>query len=490
MGYANAIGFKKICRLAFSQRRNGSGCSQSFAWRAGFGPFRDWYKIIIRTRFKTKLALSLNIMSRKQKQLDSRHLVLCFQVHQPRRLKKAPLAEGALPDSCLDPGLDRQIMERVASQCYIPTNNLLLKLIEQYPQIKVAFGISGTALEQMELFSPEALRSFKSLAETGSVDFLSEPHYHSLSFLMEGDEFEIQILEHAEKIYEHFGVRPEVFRNTHLIYNDEIGRRISMMGFRGVLIEGNSSRKISPHHLYEHRDKNGLKLLLRNHSLSDDIAFRVAGGDWNVTPDTFFSWLEAMPEAETLVNISLDYETFGEHYPANSGILDFLEHLLLLLAMQNDYRMSTPSEITQHYDAMRSLSLPDYTMVRGCDLSDWFGNDKQREAFGALAELESAVKKHSDSGLLKQWRALQASDHFYYMSDRADGGKLSPYTSSQEAFHYFMQTVQCLERSVKEEASREGTDPEKINEAIEAERRNLSAPVWALTIDPHNGHNN
>lgn len=427
-------------------------------------------------------------MNTTEQPIENRHLVLCFQVHQPRRLKKLTAADPAIETSWIDEKLDQSIMERVAKECYIPANRLLLKLIEQHPQIRISFSISGTAIEQMEAYAPEALASFRALAETGSVDFLSETYHHSLAFLMDSEEFEIQILEHAEKMVEHFGVRPSVFRNTNLVYNDDIGRRIAMMGFRGVLTEGNmASLRTCPHHVYEHRDHNGLKILMRNQSLSDDIAFRVALSGWNLTAEKYMSWLEAMPEDEKLVTIAIDYETFGEHHKADTRIFHFLEHLMLLIAIENSYEMSTPAEVIQ-YKATRALSIPDYVAVAGCDLSDWVGNERQREALAALISLEAGIKGKNDPTLLRLWRCLQASDHFYYMSEKADHAiHLSPYASSQDAYDQYMTVIHSLQRSIHagEHAT---TDVEKINEAVEAERRSINAPLWALNIDSRNGY--
>jgi alpha-amylase len=425
-------------------------------------------------------------MTRHVSTMDDRQLMISFQVHQPFRLSANHPSEPGTQPYCLNEQLDREIMERVAKNCYIPTNALLLKLIEQYPQIKISFAISGSALEQMEAYAPQALESFRALAATGSVDFLSVPYYHSLAFLMDGEEFEIQILEHAEKIHEHFGTRPEVFKNTNFLYNDDIGRRISMMGFRGVLTE--ASERIAQtcaHHLYEHRDLNGLKLLLRNPRLSNDIAFHVALPYWNLTAEKYLSWLEAMPENEKLVNICLDYETFGEHHKPETGVFEFLEHVLLMLAMQNNYRMATAAEVVQQFHAHRPLSIPDYISVSGSDLSEWVGNEMQREAFSMMISLETPIKKLNNGRLLKQWRALQSVDHFFYMSDKA--GHVSPYSSTQEAFHAYMSAINCLAHDVYEGTTLE-SNPEKVNEAMEAERRNLSAPVWAMSIDPRSGY--
>jgi alpha-amylase len=428
----------------------------------------------------------------QQTNLLDRHLVLCFQVHQPRRLKKLTAAEPDTGAAWLDDELDRSIMERVARNCYIPTNTMLLRLIEKYPQIKIAFSISGTAIEQMEAYTPEVLESFRALAATGSVDFLAETYYHSIAFLMDSEEFEIQILEHAEKIVEHFGIRPAVFRNTSLIYNDDIGRRISMMGFQGVLTEGDLSafKNHSPHYLYEHRDLNGLKVLLRNPNLSDDISFRVALSDWHLTAEKFMSWLEAMPETERLVTIALDYETFGEHHKPDSGVFQFLENLLLLLAIANSYKMMTPAEAVQKLKAEHAISIPDYLAISGSELSDWVGNEKQREAFAALIHIEAAIKGRANTQVTKLWRYLQASDHFYYMSDRPGQAiHLSPYSSSAEAFEQYMQVIRSIQYTIHDGQFFGENDPEKLNEAIEAERRNINAPVWALNIDSRHGHN-
>ncbi len=419
--------------------------------------------------------------------IDKRQLVICFQVHQPRRFR---INVGLNSDSVFDEQLNEDIIKRVAHDCYIPTNGLLLKLIEQYPQLRFSFSISGTALEQLEQYAPEALESFKALAATDTVEFLSQTYYHSLAFLLESEEFEIQILEHSEKIIEHFGLRPSVFLNTNLIYNDDIGRRISMMGLHGIICEGGNQgySNLSPHFLYEHRDQHGLKILLRNHSLSDDIAFRVALSDWNLTAETFISWLHAIPENEKLVTLALDYGTFGEHHKVESGIFNFLEQLLLLLAIENSYMLSTPSEIIDYYKPSMQISIPDYIAVEGCKLSDWVGSENQRQAFTAIMELEKEVKQRNDSRALKLWRYLQTSDNLLYLSDKIyQQNHLSPYSSAEEAFNQFMAIVQHLRALISDGRS----SLEKINDALEAERRKVeSTPAWALSIDSREGFHN
>jgi alpha-amylase len=423
-------------------------------------------------------------MSAERKYIDSRHLVLCFHSHQPKRLGGDVKSEGRLTAE----EADREIMERVAQTCYIPANTMLLKLIEQYPNIRVAFSISGLALEQMEAYAPKAIESFKKLADTGAVDFLAEPYYHSMAFILDSDEFESQVLQHVGKIVELFGIRPSVFKNTNLIYNDDIGRRVHMMGFEGVLTESceRGLRQNRPQNLYEHRDSNGLKILMRNQSLSDDISFRAGKPYWNVTADKFISWLEMMPEDEKLVTLCVDYETFGEHNKSDSGIFEFLENLLLMLAIQNSYKMITPSEVVHQFHAHRQISIPDYIAVAGTDLSDWVGNDRQREAFSAMIALEQPVKRKGDPELIDLWKLLQASDHFYYMSHHAEGpNSLSPYNSPQQAFEYYMACIQYINKKLTE--SPEYEDAEKHNEGMEAERRNITAPLWVLQLESRTG---
>lgn len=424
-------------------------------------------------------------MSAERNYIDSRHLVLCFHIHQPKRLGgNEEQGEGGL----IAEEADRKIMERVAQACYIPTNTLLLRLIEQYPNIRVAFSISGLALEQMEVYAPKAVESFRRLADTGSVDFLAEPYYHSMAFILDSDEFESQILQHVGKIVELFGVRPTVFKNTNLIYNDDIGRRVHMMGFEGILTEGceRGLRQNRPQNLFEHRDSNGLKILMRNQSLSDDISFRAGKSYWNVTADKFISWLDMMPEDEKLVTLCVDYETFGEHNKSDSGIFEFLENLLLMLAIQNSYKMITPSEVVHRFHAHRQISIPDYIAVAGSDLSDWVGSDWQREAFSAMIALEQPVKRKADSKLTDLWKLLQASDHFYYMSHHAEGpNSLSPYNSPQQAYDYYMACIQYINKKLTELP--ESEDNEKHNEGMEAERRNITAPLWALNLESRTG---
>ena len=427
-------------------------------------------------------------------QHPNRNLVLYFQVHQPRRLNTLSFFDIGSSGSYFNDDLNKEIIRRVARQCYLPTNALLLKLIKKYPQLKVVFSVSGVTIDQFEESAPEVLSSFRKLAATGSVEFLSETYYHSLACMIQGDEFETQVMKHAEKVHEHFNVQPGVFRNTELIYNDEIGKRVSMMGFEGILTEGTEviTARHPAHYLYEHPDKNNLKIFLRNYRLSDDIAFRFK--DFKLTAEKYMSWLKAMPQEDIVVTLGMDYETFGEHHKPESGIHKFLESLLTAIAKQSDLTMITLSEAARALKPKETLSVPEHISWadQERDLSAWLGNDMQRDSFYTVCRMEQSVKSMNDPELLKQWRYLLTSDHFYYMSTKksSDGSVhsyFSPYPSPYEAFINFMNVIADFSIHVKnlQEASLE-----KASQLSEEERQKQNVPpTWAMTTGhAHYGH--
>jgi alpha-amylase len=348
--------------------------------------------------------------------------------------------------SYFDEELNQKILQRILLHCYLPTNKLLYELIRKNRDIKIAFSISGTTLDQFEKYAPEVLLSFRDLAATGCVEFLAETYYHSLACMLPGKEFELQVVKHQEAIYKHFGVRPTVFRNTELIYSNDIGQRVYNLGFRAVMTDG--IEKIlhgrSAHHIYCHPDVDQLKIILRNYRLSDDIAFRFANG---LTVDTYMGWLNAMPPDEPVVTLALDYETFGEHLKKNTGILNFLSDLLTAIVKQQHYEMKMPSEMLEA-DIHSQLHVP--TVISWADqerdLSAWLGNDMQIDAFEALKKLKKKIEKVNDHGLLHTWRQLQTSDHFYYMCTKKGDDKnvhdyFSPYPSPYEAFINYMNVL-------------------------------------------------
>jgi alpha-amylase len=392
---------------------------------------------------------------------DATHnLVLYFQVHQPRRLKSFQFFDIGSGAYYFDDELNEQILSRVARECYLPTNRLLLNLIHKHPGLRVCFSISGTTIEQFERFAPEVLLSFRDLAQTGAVEFLAETYYHSLACMIPGVEFELQIMKHIQKLKEHFGVEPQIFRNTELIYNNDIGSRISALGFKAVITDGieNILFNRTPHYLYSHPTDESLKIFLRNYRLSDDIAFRYSAGE--MTVEKYMSWLAQMPDDEKLVNLALDYETFGEHKKSNSGIFRFLEDLLIEISNHRRYAMLTPSEAIELLDPHSQLFVPNYISWadRERDLSAWLGNDMQRDAFDCLKKLEKNLNNINDPVLMHTWRQLQTSDHFYYMSTKKedDGGVhsyFSPYCSPYEAFINYMNVLSDFSIQIKNRLS-------------------------------------
>lgn len=321
-------------------------------------------------------------------------------------------------------------------------------------------------IDQLEEYAPEVLDSFKTLAKTGSVDFLTETYYHSLACMIPGKEFDFQIRKHQERIEKLFGVRSNVFRNTELIYSDHIGQRISDLGFKGVLSDGIDRilGQDNPHHVFEHPEAD-LKLLLRNYRLSDDIAFRFSQKQSPLTANQYMTWLNDIPVDQNVITLALDYETFGEHHKKETGIFTFLDNLLTALARKKNYRFLTPSEAIEILPGHKTLSVPSFISWADeeRDLSAWLGNEMQRDAFDSLLKLETDIKSLHNKTLLNLWRSLQTSDHFYYMSTKKgnDGGVhsyFSPYPSPYEAFINYMNVLTdfSLQININKSASRVG----------------------------------
>jgi alpha-amylase len=349
-------------------------------------------------------------------------------------------------------------MQRIAANCYLPTNALLLKLIRKHPGIRIAFSISGITVDQLEEFAPEALDSFRSLANTGAVDFLTETYHHSLACMIPGNEFEFQVAKHQKKILTHFGVMSKVFRNTELIHSEQTAGRIQRLGFKGVMIDGVEKvlHHNHPNQIFEHANAPGLKLLTRNYRMSDDISFRFSQHFSADNAEKYVGWLRALPAQEAVINLAMDYETFGEHQKDETGIFSFLENLLTQLAASEDFRFLTPSEAVDTLPSRERLTVPGFISWADHerDLSAWLGNEMQRDAFDSLLKLETDIKALHNRTLLNEWRMLQTSDHFYYMSTKkgTDGDVhhyFSPYPSPYEAFINYMNVLTDFALKVK-----------------------------------------
>jgi alpha-amylase len=336
---------------------------------------------------------------------------------------------------------------------------MLLELIGKFPNIRITFSISGVALEQLKKYAPEVVETFRLLAATGAVELLGETYYHSLSSLSDPDLFAREVEQHRSAIKETFDVRPLVFRNTELIYSDEIGRMVQALGFMGVYADGVEAllQTRSSGHLYEHADGNGLKVMTRNYSLSDDIAFRFSNKQWTewpLTAEKFTRWLHT--DTSELTNIGLDYETFGEHQKASTGIFIFLKKVLSIVSHKKEIRMITPSEAMTKLEPQGRISspMPVSWADKERDISAWLGNHLQRDAYDNLKLTGLQILRLDDRSLFTSWQYLQTSDHFYYMSTKkGDDGQVhsyfSPYPSPYEAFINYMNVLSDIACRVK-----------------------------------------
>ena len=393
---------------------------------------------------------------------------LYFQVHQPWRLKVYRFFNIGKDHNYLDDFTNRSIMQKVARQCYLPMNALLLKLIkENKGAFRCSFSITGSAVEQFRAYAPEVLDSFRALAETGCVEFLAETYSHSLAALSSKEDFVEQVKLHTAMIKKEFGKKPAAFRNTELIYSDQIGAMVSELGFKTILAEG--AKHVlgwkSPDYIYTNAIDNRLRVLLRNYKLSDDIAFRFSNKGWDqypLTADKFASWIAG--ETGEVVNLFMDYETFGEHQKADTGIFDFVKALPKAILKQGELQFSTVSEAAKAYQPVGVLHCPHVMSWADeeRDVTAWLGNEVQNEAFSKLYALKDKIKALKNADFSYVWNFMQTSDHFYYMATKwlSDGdvhSYFNPYGSSYEAFINYMNVLSDFEIEIdKALASKKG----------------------------------
>lgn len=409
--------------------------------------------------------------------MEKRTLCLYFQVHQPIRLRKYHFFDIGKYSDYYDDFANRSFTKKIAERCYLPANRVLLELIKKYGKnFKVAFSITGLAIEQFRKYAPEVIDSFKALAGTGCVEFLAETYSHSLACLVDETEFKHQVKRHADLMKELFGMKPVTFRNTELVYSDEIGEMVAKMGYTTMLTEG--ARHIlgwkSPNYLYTNSINPKLKLLLKNFRLSDDIAFRFSDRQWDqwpLTAEKYVSWLDAA-DGE-IVNLFMDYETFGEHQNAETGIFDFLAALPGQVFSTSDFEFLTPKEAAAKHQPVAPLHVP-YPISwadEERDLTAWLGNELQNEAFEELYKVRDKVNALKDESLTHDYNCLQASDHFYYMCTKlfADGDihrYFTPYDTPYEAFINYMNVLSDfilrVEREYKEKKSKTNKETKKI----------------------------
>ncbi|MEI6454746.1 MAG: FliG C-terminal domain-containing protein [bacterium] len=383
-----------------------------------------------------------------------RSICLYFQVHQPFRLRTYRFFNIGHDHHYYDDYQNRHIIRRVAEKCYLPANRMMLDLIKEFGAgFRISYSISGTALDQFSIYVPEVIHSFQELARTGNVEFISETYAHSLASLGRKDEFLRQVNAHSRKIQELFGVKPTTFRNTELIYSDQIGESIADMGFHTMLTEG--AKHVlgwkSPNFLYCNNINPKLKLLLRNFRLSDDLTFRFSNNSWSewpLTADKFTKWLNAMNPGEEVVNLFIDYETIGEHQWKETGIFDFFKDLPSKVYAQSDFGFFTPEDLYQRLQTVASISVPHAISWADeeRDLTAWRGNELQDEAFEKLYSYEHKVSECEDQLIQRDWLYLQTSNHFYYMCTKwFSAGEVhkhfNPYKSPYEAFINYMNVL-------------------------------------------------
>ena len=392
---------------------------------------------------------------------NSRGIVLYLHVHQPWRVRNYDIFDVASKHNYFSesasPDQDNElIFHKIANKSYKPMNHLLEKLLNDHPDFKVSLSITGTFIEQAEQFDPGILDSFRRLVDTGRVEILSETYHHSLAFFYDRNEFEAQVERHRQKIREVFGVETRVFRNTELAYNNELAKWADDYGFNGIIAEGwdDVLGWRSPNYVYRPVNTGNIKLLMKNYRLSDDIAFRFSDrgwADWPLTADKYHRWASTALEDAPLLNLFMDYETFGEHQWAEDGIFEFFEQFVRHWVSRPDQKFYTISEAIEANEPQGEISVTQTVTWADSerDLSAWLGNNLQHEAMKYIYDMTERVMRTGDEQLIDDWRKLQTADHVYYMSTKhADDGSVhsyfSPYSSPYEAFLNYMNAIRDI----------------------------------------------
>lgn len=391
----------------------------------------------------------------------SRAIVLYLHVHQPYRVRHYTIFDAGVNHDYFftmpyeDRTSNERILHKVAEKSYIPTNARLLEMLHKYPEFRLSMSITGTVLDQLEAWSPQALQSFKDLIATGRVEIVAETYHHSLAFFYNRSEFETQVRMHREKIEQLFGQTPKVIRNTELAYNNDLAYWADKAGYKGILAEGWDPVLDwrSPNYVYRPAYTENIKLLMKNYKLSDDIAFRFGNQNWEgwpLTADKFTNWLNDTKDG-TNFNLFMDYETFGEHQWDESGIFDFLYHLPEKWLEKPGNTFMTVSDAIDAYEPQDYVDMPNTVTWADTerDLSAWLGNGMQQQSIHALYQLHDKIISTGDLQLIEDYRRLQTSDHFYYMCTKwfNDGdihAYFSPYENPYDAFIAFMNAFHDL----------------------------------------------
>ncbi len=377
-------------------------------------------------------------------------ICLYFEANQPTRLRTYRFFDIGKDSHYYDDFACRTNIHKASANCYLPMNNLLLNAInESNGAFKLAFSMPGTVIEQLDRYEPAVIDGFRKLAGSGSVEFLCETYFHSLASVVSEHEFAHQVEKHRKILNDYFGVKPETFRNTDLIYSDNIGEQVHKLGFNAILVEG--AKHVlgwkSPNYLYTHDTIDSLKLLMRNYSLSDDLALRFNDRNWNEWPLTaqkYLDWIKAS-EGE-IVNLFMDYETFNAS--AGNGIMEFMKDFIARAVADPEIEFVTPAQAVRNFKAVDSISVmqPESWSKEERDLSAWLGNELQQEAFNKLYGLAENLYVLNREDLWMDFGRLQESEMLYYMSTKYFSGKnavqgVSPYDTPFEAFINYMNVL-------------------------------------------------
>jgi alpha-amylase len=393
----------------------------------------------------------------------SRTICLYLHVHQPYRIREYSIFEAGIDSNYWDsPHYDsgpnnQRVLQKVANKSYRPANAALKELLQRHPDFCLSLSITGMFIEQLETWAPDVLQDFKDLVATGRVEIVAETYQHSLAFFYSKDEFAKQVAQHRKKIKEVFGVTPQVLRNTELSYNNDVAYWADQAGYKGIITEGWDPILDwrSPNFMYRPAFTKNIRLLVRNYKLSDDITFRFSKRDWKewpLTAEKYAHWLQALPADEKLINLFMDYETFGEHQWAENGIFNFLRNFPAEFLKTPGNTFMTISQAIAHHKPVDELDIPRTITWADAerDLTAWLGNDMQKESIQAIYNLEHDVLATKNKQLIDDWRRLQTSDHFYYMCTKwfNDGdvhAYFSPYPSPYDAFMFYANALKDLE---------------------------------------------
>ena len=391
-----------------------------------------------------------------------RAICLYLHMHQPIRYREYSIFDVANDSNYWNGEYNgrqsnERIFKKVAEKSYKPMLNLLAKKISEYPKFKISLSITGTWLEQAEKWAPELIKTIQKMVKNNQVEIVGETYYHSLAFFYNLDEFNKQVEMHSAKIKDLFDVTPTAFRNTELAYNDSLAKWAEEKGYKVILAEGWD--KIlgwrSPNYVYRPANCEKIKLLLKNYRLSDDIAFRFSNHNWSEWPLTvpkYQRWINDDALRGNLINLFMDFETFGEHQWSDTGIFDFIEHFITAWLNEYDNKFVTVSEASELMKPADEISMPETVTWADTerDLSAWLSNSMQNSAMNELFSMRDKILATKDDNLIADWRKLTTSDHPYsmctkYWNDGDVHAYFSAYASPYESFMYYTNVLRDLE---------------------------------------------